>query len=707
MVNVLETFPRDELFQIDESLLYKVSRDIVQILDRRHVRLFYRKDHYGRYYTCMVYLPKDLYNSALLHRIEKILLEELSGSSVTHAPNFLESINCRIDFQVRLDTNKPEVEVDMSEVEAKIIYASKSLQDEFKINLNALSMGKMKGLVTIILYHKLFPLSYKEDFSPSDAVEDISYIESLKKVSKGRNKFKAHSDSQKLFKLKLYNLGEPIALSSVLPILENFGLKVLEENPYKLKISEGSTVYLSDFLIELQFLSKGLESVQEVFKEAFYKVWYNQAGNDAFNKLVVASDLTWREVIVLRAYARYNSQTYFSYSEQFIQKVLVKYPNILKMIICLFDLKFNPAYFESELLKSFKESNREKFKQKVAISDHYKALRDAIYQALEGGQLDHDRVLRRFVELIDATLRTNYYQGDYLCKDVRPLAFKFDPAMISVMPRPLPMFEVFVYSKRFEGVHLRGAKVSRGGLRWSSRQDYRTEVLGLMKAQQVKNTVIIPMGAKGGFLPKRLGDCVNRDEVQKEGIACYQGFIGALLDVTDNREKGNIVHPENVVYYDESDPYLVVAADKGTATFSDIANEIAMSRGFWMGDAFASGGSNGYDHKKMGITAKGAWESVKRHFLMMGHNTQKQEFTVVGIGDMSGDVFGNGMLLSPHIRLAAFNHMHIFIDPDPDAKSGFSMRKKLFKMPRSTWEDYDTKLISKGGGVFSRSLKQK
>ncbi len=707
LMNVLETFPRDELFQIDENLLFKIANSIVQILERRHVRLFYRKDHYNRYYTCMVYLPKDLYNSVLMYKIEQILLKELGGISATHAPHFLESINCRIDYQVRLDLNKPPVDVDFPEVEAKIIAVSRNWLDDFRLALND-SYGEQKGCVCFREYSGFFPISYVDDFTPKEASEDILFIEKLRDRRQGIEVYLADfNEDNNRFKFKLFNFGESIPLSTVLPILENFGLKVLEERPYKFIVDDTNVICLSDFLIELQFQTKGFGQVEEIFKEAFRKVWSNLAGNDAFNKLVVAANLTWREILILRAYSRYNAQTYFSYSEQYIQKTLVKYPNIVKMIICLFDLKFNPAYFESELLTSFKESNVEKFCHKVNASEHYNSLADAIYQALDGvDKLDHDRILRRFVELIGASLRTNYYQKDASGEFSHALSFKLKSSLISNIPKPLPLFEVYVYSKRFEGVHLRGAKVSRGGLRWSNRQDFRTEVLGLMKAQQVKNTVIIPMGAKGGFLPKHLDKCVTRDDIQKEGIACYQGFIGALLDLTDNRDKGNIVHPKDVVYYDESDPYLVVAADKGTATFSDIANEIALSRGFWMGDAFASGGSNGYDHKKMGITAKGAWESVKRHFLMMDRDIQKSEFTVVGIGDMSGDVFGNGMLLSPHLRLvAAFNHMHIFIDPDPDAKTSFVMRKKLFKMPRSSWEDYDPKLISKGGGVFSRSLK--
>ena len=714
LVNVLETFPRDELFQLDENLLFKMCKSIVHIGERRQVRLYLRKDHYNRYYTCMVYLPKDLYTSALSNKIEKILLRELGGCSVTSEPRFLESINCRIDVQVRLDLNNPLVKIDEKIIEDKIIKASRNWRDDFLVSLSE-KYGESEASRYFNEYVDCFSVSYIEDFSPSEAADDIKLIEKKLNDKKTNNNgdgvelyFIHDRPEQNGVRLKVFHYGSSIPLSKALPILENFGLKVLEERPYSLITKDNHEVWLSDFIIDLQVRTKDFGSSEIIFKEAFNKAWRDYLGSDGFNMLVVSANLTWRETIILRAYTRYSAQTYFNYTETFIQQTVSQYPNILKMIVCLFDLKFNPAYFESELVKSFKSSDKEKMQQKVELSEHYKSLKDAINHALDGViQLDHDRVLRRFLELIEATVRTNYYQHDKNGDLPHSLAFKVRPEMISNMPKPLPMFEVYVYSKRFEGVHLRGAKVSRGGLRWSNRQDFRTEILGLMKAQQVKNTVIVPMGAKGGFLPKRLDKMETRDEIQQEGIACYKEFIGSLLDLTDNRDKDYIIHPKDIVYYDSADPYLVVAADKGTATFSDIANQISIDRGFWLGDAFASGGSNGYDHKKMGITAKGAWESVKRHFLMMGRDIQKTEFTAVGIGDMSGDVFGNGMLLSKHLRLvAAFNHMHIFIDPNPDAKTSYQIRKQLFKMPRSSWSDYDPKAISKGGGVFSRSLKK-
>ena len=707
LVNVLETFPRDELFQLDENLLFKMCKSIVHIGERRQVRLFIRKDHYNRYYTCMVYLPKDLYNSSLSNKIEKILLRDLGGAFVKSEPRFLESVNCRIDFQVRLDLNNPLVKVNEKKLENKIIHAARNWHHDFMEALTD-KYGENQASSYFKEYSGCFSVAYIDGVSPLEAADDILMLDKKTQDKSGVELYLINDgDIESRVRLKVFRYGCSIPLSKALPILDNFGLKVLEERPYVFSLKNNQEVWLSDFIIDLQVKTKDFNSVEAVFKEAFNKAWCDYLGNDKFNMLVISANLTWRETIILRAYTRYSAQTYFNYTESFVQQTVSQYPNILKMMICLFDLKFNPVYFESQMLKSFKSTDINKLNQKIEVSGHYKSLKAAIYNALDGVvQLDHDRVLRRFVELIEATVRTNYYQLSEKGQLPHSIAFKLKPELISNMPRPLPYFEVYVYSKRFEGVHLRGAKVSRGGLRWSNRQDFRTEVLGLMKAQQVKNTVIVPMGAKGGFLPKRLDQMETRDEIQQEGIACYKEFIGALLNLTDNRDKDYILHPKDVVYYDNSDPYLVVAADKGTATFSDIANEISVKRGFWLGDAFASGGSNGYDHKKMGITAKGAWESVKRHFLMLGRNIQKTEFTVVGIGDMSGDVFGNGMLLSKHTRLvAAFNHMHIFIDPNPDSEISYQIRKKLFKMPRSSWSDYELKSISQGGGVFSRSLK--
>jgi glutamate dehydrogenase len=491
-------------------------------------------------------------------------------------------------------------------------------------------------------------------------------------------------------RFKLFRPHEPIPISDVLPMLENMGLKVISERPYHLQTGDGAGAWIQDF--EMSYAAGGVldpASVRDEFQEAFARVWYGEAENDGFNRLVLAARLTWRETAMLRACCRYLLQTGLPFSQQYMERVLFNNAQVSSLLVHLFDLHCNPDYDTQ-----FRLHERESCERQI---------REALDRV---ASLDEDRILRAFRAVIHATLRTNFYQQDENGDNKPYMSFKFDPTGIPDLPRPKPMFEVFVYSPRIEGVHLRGAKVARGGLRWSDRpEDFRTEVLGLMKAQNVKNTLIVPMGAKGGFVAKRL-PAGDRERIQQEVVFCYRSFIRGLLDITDNIVEGRIAPPLRVLRHDADDPYLVVAADKGTATFSDLANELSRSYGFWLGDAFASGGSVGYDHKKMGITARGAWEAVKRHFREMGVNVQTQDFTAIGIGDMSGDVFGNGMLQSRHIRLqAAFNHLHIFLDPQPDAQTSYAERERLFNLPRSSWEDYDAKLISSGGGVFSRAEK--
>jgi len=491
--------------------------------------------------------------------------------------------------------------------------------------------------------------------------------------------------------LKLYNAEQTIVLSDVLPILENMGLKAIGERPHELKFKDGSHIWINDFDMKYA-INKAidLDDVQDIFQASFTKIWFGTAENDGFNRLVLEAYLTWQETVMLRAYTKYLRQTGFTFSQNYIELALINNPEITKALVQLFILRFNPSY----------QSGRH--------SDP-KELLAYIEQALDAvTSLDEDRIIRRLLELILATIRTNYFQSTDDGKIKSYISFKFDPALISDLPLPRPKFEIFVYSPHVEGVHLRAGKVARGGLRWSDRrEDFRTEVLGLMKAQQVKNTVIVPEGAKGGFVVKVPQTAeMNRDEYMKEVIDCYSTFISGLLDITDNIKEGRIVPPVDVVRYDTDDPYLVVAADKGTATFSDIANGIAQKYGFWLDDAFASGGSAGYDHKKMGITSRGVWVSVKRHFREINIDPDKDDFTVVGIGDMGGDVFGNGMLLSKQTKLiAAFNHVHIFLDPDPDPAISYEERKRLFNLPRSSWTDYNPELISKGGAVFNRSAK--
>ncbi len=540
-------------------------------------------------------------------------------------------------------------------------------------------------------YYNAFSSAYREHFSPEQALQDIALIDSITDADELASGFGPVDQTRpdRLY-FKLISRQDSLVLSDVVPILEDLGVRVIGEHPYAVRSGTDQKVWIHDFKLATQFSnSNELESIKPLFREAFKRTWQGQAENDAFNRLVLAASLDWRQVALLRAYSRYLRQIRFGFSQPFIADVLCRQPQIARLLVNLFAQRFDPATGPDTLAAEQTET------QILQILDHV-------------DNLDEDRVIRRYLELIQATLRTNYYQPDANGVAKEYFSFKFDPQRISGLPKPRPRYEVFVYSPRMEGVHLRAGKVARGGLRWSDRsEDYRTEVLGLVKAQQVKNAVIVPMGAKGCFIAKQLPTGSDREQIHAEGIACYQTYIRGLLDITDNLVSGVVVPPDSVVRHDDDDPYLVVAADKGTATFSDIANAIAVEYGFWLGDAFASGGSEGYDHKKMGITARGAWESVKRHFRERSIDTQSSAFSVVGIGDMAGDVFGNGMLLSETIQLvAAFNHQHIFIDPNPDSPSSFAERQRLFALPRSSWSDYNAELISRGGGVFSRQAKR-
>lgn len=686
--DIIESFSKDELFQISKEQLFETAIGILHIQERQQVRVFLRHDDFGRFYSCMVYLPRDLFNTDLRVKIQNILMRELHGKSSSFVPKFLPSILCRIDFLITTDSSDV-VEPNVKALEAKLREASRNWRDDLNDLLIA-ELGEHHGNFVYNKYARAFSSSYREDFSPKDALSDITEIENLlgthDSISIDLEKDKVDAN---VVHLKLMQCHHGLWLTHVLPILENFGLKVIEERPYEIKLPGDLSVWLSDFLIDAHALQGDFEALKELFKAAFLQVWALRVENDGFNRLVLRVGLKVREVVILRAIGKYLAQIGFVYSQRYLEDTLADYPELTRLLVDLFVCKFNPEL-----------SNK-----------GHKRL-DELQAQLTAGlskvvNLDHDRIIRRFKDVIRAMLRTNYYQKDEHGAFKPCVSFKLNPELIPDMPKPIPMAEIFVYSPEVEGVHLRGAKVARGGIRWSDRrEDFRTEVLGLMKAQQVKNAVIVPLGAKGGFYPKKLPYAEGRDAVQAEAIRCYKIYISALLDLTDNIVNNKIVPPVEVVRYDEDDPYFVVAADKGTATFSDIANAISLHYKFWLGDAFASGGSFGYDHKKMGITAKGAWESVKRHFLYLKKDIQREDFTCVGIGDMSGDVFGNGMLLSHHIRLVvAFNHMHIFLDPNPDAASSFKERQRLFNLPRSTWADYNSKYISKGGGIFERSLK--
>ncbi len=688
MMNILETFPRDDLFQGSVEDLSEIALGISQLQERRRVRLFLRKDAYNRYVSCLVYMPKEKFNTNLINRMQDVLMEQLEGTEISYSTFFPESILTRLHFVIRIDPKK-RLSIDVKVLEDKLVQVAQSWYDRVKLRMIE-KFGEEEGEKLFHLYSHAFSAGYREAFKASSVLYDISHIEQLRQnTDLAMTFYRPKNADPGVFRLKTFRYDENIPLSDVIPMLENMGLRVLSEQPYQLQV-ENRSVWLNDFLMYYPEIHPiDIDKVKDRFQEGFYSVWKGVAGNDSFNRLILAAELTWRDVGVLRGYAKYLHQARFHFSQHYIEQAFTNNPGIARLIIEFFHEHFDP--------------NLEKGRSSRLIQ-----LEKSISNALDHvSSLDEERIFSRYVALIKATLRTNFYQLTSDGKHKEYLSFKLDPKNIPDLPQPLPMFETFVYSVRFEGVHLRGSKVARGGIRWSDRrEDYRTEVLGLMKAQSVKNAIIVPYGAKGGFFPKTLPIDATREEIMQEGILCYQNFIRGLLDLVDNLRHGKIETPANTVRYDEDDPYLVVAADKGTATFSDIANSISGEYRFWLGDAFASGGSAGYDHKKMGITARGAWESVKNHFQELGVDTQKEDFTCVGIGDMSGDVFGNGMLLSEHIKLiGAFNHMHIFLDPDPDPALSFKERSRLFNLPRSQWSDYNTDLISKGGGVYVRSAK--
>ncbi len=688
LMNILETFPRDDLFQGSVDELSELALGIWHLQERRRVRLFLRKDAYNRYVSCLVYLPRDKFNTNLINRMQEVLVEQLKGSEVIYSTFFPESVLARIHYVVRTDPQHKLV-INTKAIEEKLIQVAQSWYDRVRVRMIE-KFGEEEGEKLMHLYKQAFPAGYREAFKASSVLHDIKHIEVLRNNQDlAMTFYRPKNADPGVFRLKTFRYDENIPLSDVIPTLENMGLRVLSEQPYQLQVGDRS-VWLNDFMMYYPEIHPiDVDRIKDRFQDAFYNVWKGTTGNDSFNRLVLAAELNWHEVRVLRAYAKYLHQARFHFSQHYIEQAFSNNPGIARLIMEFFHLHFDPQLEKGRASKLLQIE-----KSILSALDHVSSL-------------DEERIFSRYIALVKATLRTNYYQttSDGKFKDY--LSLKLDPRKIPDLPLPLPMFETFVYSVRFEGVHLRGSKVARGGIRWSDRrEDFRTEVLGLMKAQSVKNAIIVPHGAKGGFYPKLLPTDGSREEIMQEGIHCYQNFIRGLLDLVDNLENGKITTPPNTVRYDGDDPYLVVAADKGTATFSDIANSISAEYDFWLGDAFASGGSAGYDHKKMGITARGAWESVKNHFYDLGLDTQKEEFTVVGIGDMSGDVFGNGMLLSKHIKLvAAFNHMHIFIDPNPDPKTSFDERQRLFNLPRSQWTDYNEKLISKGGGIYARSAK--
>ena len=702
ILQILETYPRDELFQTSAAQLAEIATSVLHIQERRRTKLFLRRDEFGRFMSCLVYLPRDRYNTTVRLRIQAVLLEAFGGESIDYTTRVSESTLARLHFVVRVPQGAEVPDVDRADLERRIIDATRTWDEDLVEELGR-RRGAEGAARAMAAWAKALPEAYKEDFGVDTAAEDLERIEAL---GDGADSTLLHlyrdpsSDEPDERRFKLYRRAD-LSLTQVLPLFTHLGVEVTDERPYELEQPDGTSVHVFDFGLRAEAALWGdggiSADVRTRFEEAFSAVWRGETESDGFNALVLDAGLTSRQVVILRAVAKYLRQTGSTFSQEYVESALVAHSDIAGRLVELFETRFDPALFPASPAGRDKRAARTKH-----LVGEVKAALDDV------ASLDHDRIIRAFLGVILATLRTNFYQVDD-SGAVKPyVSFKLNPKQVPDLPAPRPMFEIWVYSPRVEGVHLRFGKVARGGLRWSDRrEDFRTEVLGLVKAQMVKNAVIVPTGSKGGFYAKQLPDPArDRGAWMQEGIAAYKMFISGMLDLTDNLVSGEVIAPPRVVRHDGDDPYLVVAADKGTAKFSDIANGKSADYGFWLDDAFASGGSAGYDHKGMGITARGAWESVKRHFREMGIDTQSEDFTVVGVGDMSGDVFGNGMLLSEHIRLvAAFDHRHVFVDPNPDTATSFAERRRLFDLPGSSWDDYDRALISKGGGVFPRSLK--
>jgi glutamate dehydrogenase len=711
LTEILEGYPREELFQISVEELTPIALGVLHLRTHRQTRLFLRRDVYGRFMSCMVYLPRDRYTTRVRLRIQDILREALHGVAVEYSAMVGEAAMARLHVVVRAQPGTPLADVDASELEAKVAAAARSWDEDLAAEA-AWTLGEERAQALLTMCSGAIPETYKADVAPVDALTDLMRVDELLRSGEDTSfdlweaesytggKPLADHAKHGVWRLTIYRAGSPITLTDVLPRLQNMGIEVVDEHPYEFAGPPGAKPFwVYDFGVARSGhpgpATVRPEQVKDLFEDALIALWQGKLEDDGFNALVLDAHLTWRQVSVLRAYAKYLRQAGIAFSQLYIERVLGLNVAIARLLIRLFDSRFDPTRQPGEGERS------------EAITEEIRGQLDEV------AILDHDRILRSYLGLILATLRTSFFQADHdpgrLASPGEPpyLVVKLDARQVPELPAPRPRFELFVYSPRLEAVHLRFAPVARGGLRWSDRrEDFRTEILGLAKAQEVKNSVIVPSGAKGGFVCKNLPDPADREAYQREVRGCYRIFIRAMLDVTDNLVAGRVVPPPGVVRHDGDDPYLVVAADKGTATFSDTANEISKAYGYWLGDAFASGGSEGYDHKKMGITARGAWESVKFHFATLGMDTDADDFTVAGIGDMSGDVFGNGMLLSRHIKLvAAFDHRHIFLDPDPDPATSFEERQRLFELPRSSWADYQAELISPGGGVWPRTAK--
>ena len=693
--HILEKYPRDEILQMPDRLLFDHTVSILRLQERPRIALYTRSDPFGRYISCLVYVPRERYETKLRLKLQNVLEQQLGGKCTIYKVSQDDSPLSRVLYQIDINALGKIPKFSNEKLEEALIEAGQNWPDRLNETIEDNIDDPEQVANMIRRYGNAFPLSYHEHYDPIQAVLDIKKINNI--IDGDIIDLALYEDTsgnETEIHLKLYHAKIPLALSDVLPIMENMGLNIITELPSEIQPAQHKdTIWIHDFLIEPSDKNSpvDIQAAKAPFEEVFKKIWHREMESDSINMLSFYAQMTWRDIAILRSYAHYLRQTGSAFSLPYMESAITTYPNIAKKIVVLFKEMFDPS-------NPVNKQMDEKQKAKEIKSIHKKL--DKV------SSLDHDRILRSLVGLVSATLRTNFFQTDKNGHPKAHLSLKLDSSQITELPEPKPYREIFVYAARVEGVHLRGDKIARGGLRWSDRhEDFRTEVLGLMKAQQVKNAVIVPMGAKGGFVVKNPTKDGGRDALISEGIECYKIFVRGLLDITDNRKGSDIIRPKDVVCYDEEDPYLVVAADKGTASFSDIANGLSEEYGFWLGDAFASGGSAGYDHKKMGITARGAWESVKRHFRELNHDTQTQDFDVIGVGDMAGDVFGNGMILSEHIRLiGTFNHIHIFCDPDPDTAKTFKERQRLFKEVKG-WDHYNQKLLSKGGKIFSRSDK--
>ncbi|HEX7368741.1 MAG TPA: NAD-glutamate dehydrogenase [Rhodanobacteraceae bacterium] len=727
--SILETLPRDELLQASSDELYGLAAGIFDVNERRRARLFVRRDAYGRFFSCLVFIPRDHYGVNVGERVKDMLRRELHGEQVDATVQIGDAPMARMHVIVRPRAGE-QVDVDLAKLESELATIVRNWHDELRDALVG-GLGEERGAQLANRWGSTLSAAYIEDQTPARAAEDVGILAEM--THAGQDMRLAFHDSYRQpgeLHFKIFRSGSDIPLSDALPLLECAGIKVDTEQVHTLEL-HGSKACIQDFVVRpASPLKFKLDDIHARFENAFAAIWHGQAESDGFNKLLLDAGLGWRQVAMLRGYCKYQQQVGTTFSQSYMEETLDRYPMIAGLLVELFEAKFDPQREEGDAdtrkqarealerelgtltPKAVIDANPDFVKRVAALLQQPREAQvDGLVNAIKAllvnvSSLDDDRILRGFMGLIRATLRTNYFQTH----DGQPaeyIAYKFDSSQVPDVPKPVPYREIWVYAPRVEGLHLRFGPVARGGIRWSDRrEDFRTEVLGLVKAQMVKNTVIVPVGSKGGFFVKR--PPAERDAQLEEGIACYKMFMNGLLDITDNIDTAanKVLHPANVVRHDADDPYLVVAADKGTAKFSDIANGISIAHNYWLGDAFASGGSAGFDHKDMGITSRGGWESVMYHFRTLGHDCQNEDFTCVGIGDMSGDVFGNGMLRSRHTRLlAAFDHRHVFIDPNPDAEKSFVERERMFALPRSSWEDYDKSQISKGGGVFARSVK--